>query len=213
MPSFPSLPLIRSTPPQWAKFVLQNTNALLSDQVYLEKKAANNALEFLNLWPGAEAPEHWLSSVASIARDETLHLQAVLKLLEKRGGVLEPVHKNPYANDLRNLIRKGRGNEDLVDRLIISALIEARSCERLIRLAEDNSDEELRQFYGGLVASENGHYRMFLDMAGKVAPTAEVDQRWKELLEKESDIIENQPVGFKIHSGTPTPLGTTDTHR
>lgn len=201
VPTSASLPLVSLTIPSWAKTMLQNPTALLSDQVYLEKKAANNALEFLNLWPGPKAPTHWLSSVASIAKDETLHMQAVLKLLEKKGGILEPVHKNPYANDLRKLIRKGRGNEDLADRLLVSALIEARSCERFIRLSEESKDTELAKFYRSLVDSENGHYKMFLDMAKKVLPAKEVDQRWDELLIEEAKIIESQTEGFRIHSG------------
>jgi tRNA 2-(methylsulfanyl)-N6-isopentenyladenosine37 hydroxylase len=201
VPTSTDLPLVSSTPAAWAKGVLQNENALLSDQVYLEKKAANNALEFLNLWPGPQAPDHWLASVASIARDETLHMQAVLKLLEKRGGELERAHKNPYAYDLRKLIRKGQGKDDLTDRLIVSALVEARSCERFIRLSEESKDAELAKFYGNLVASENGHYQLFLDMAKKVSPAEEVNARWVKLLEKEAEIIESQPVDFKIHSG------------
>jgi tRNA 2-(methylsulfanyl)-N6-isopentenyladenosine37 hydroxylase len=201
VPTSTDLPLVSSTPPAWAKGVLQNANALLSDQVYLEKKAANNALEFLNLWPGPQAPAHWLASVASIARDETLHMQAVLKLLEKRGGELERAHKNPYAYDLRKLIRKGQGKDDLTDRLIVSALVEARSCERFIRLSEESKDAELVKFYGNLVASENGHYQLFLDMAKKVSPASEVNARWVKLLEKEAEIMESQPVDFKIHSG------------
>ena len=201
MPTSTDLPLVSSTPASWAKGVLQNANALLSDQVYLEKKAANNALEFLNLWPCPQAPAHWLASVASIARDETLHMQAALKLLEKRGGVLERAHKNPYAYDLRKLIRKGQGKDDLTDRLIISALVEARSCERFICLSEESKDVELAKFYRALVTSENGHYKMFLDMAKRVAAAKEVGARWEKLLEEEARIIEDQPVDFKIHSG------------
>jgi len=196
-----ALPLVSLTPAAWAKTVLQNVNALLSDQVYLEKKAANNALEFLNLWPGPQAPTHWLASVASIARDETIHMRAVLKLLEKRGGELERTHKNPYAYDLRKLIRKGQGKDDLTDRLIVSALVEARSCERFICLSKESKDAELSEFYGNLVASENGHYQTFLDMAKKVSPAKEVDARWVKLLEDEAEIIESQPVDFKIHGG------------
>jgi tRNA-(ms[2]io[6]A)-hydroxylase len=201
VPTSYDIPLLTLTPAKWAKRVLENTHALLSDQVYLEKKAANNALEFLNLWPGPQAPLHWLASVAAIARDETAHMQTALKLLEKKGGELERAHKNPYAYDLRKLIRKGGGKDDLTDRLIVSALVEARSCERFIRLTEEAKDADLNKFYSGLIASENGHYQIFLDMAKKVSPGEEVDARWKKLLVEESKIIAQQPVDFKIHSG------------
>jgi len=204
MTSNAALPLRSATPASWAQYVLGDPRALLSDQVYLEKKAANNALEFLNLWPGPQSPPHWLSSVASLARDETLHMQAVLKLLAKKGGELEHVHKNPYAYDLRGLVRKGLGQRDLADRLLVSALIEARSCERFICLSENAEDAELSKFYKGLVASENGHYKMFVDMAKKVLKPKEVESRWDKLLDEEAVIIDKQPVGYKIHSGYPT---------
>src|SRR5579872_7411614 len=113
-----NLPLRYQTPPEWAHEVLREPLELLSDQAYLEKKAANNALEFLNLWPSAGPPKHWLSSISAIAQDETSHLKAVLKLLEKKGGVLARSHKNPFALDLRKLVRKGKGSQELVDRLL-----------------------------------------------------------------------------------------------
>jgi tRNA-(ms[2]io[6]A)-hydroxylase len=196
-----TLPLRYQTAPGWAAQVLKEPLALLSDQAYLEKKAANNALEFMNLWPTAEAPAHWLSSVSTIAQDETAHLKMVLRLLEKRGGKLERSHKNQYALDLRQCIRKGKGQQDLADRLLVSALIEARSCERFERLVEAGSDAELSRFYAGLIESENGHYRLFVDMAKKVLPAMEVEIRWDKLLEWEAKIIQAQPPGARIHSG------------
>jgi len=201
LPDSKSLPLRSVTPPRWAEEVLQHPLELLSDQVYLEKKASNNALEFLNLWPGDNPPPHWLSSVATIARDETQHLQLVLKLLDKRNGLLPIRHQNPYAADLRKLIRQGKGNQELIDRLLVSALIEARSCERFERLAEGAKDSELKKFYSGLIASENGHYQMFVEMAKKVLPTREVENRWDWFLGEESAVIQAQPMGPRIHSG------------
>ncbi len=194
-------PNLSRTPKEWAPNVLRDKLALLSDQAYLEKKAANNALEFLNLWPGPNPPARWLFSIASIARDETVHLRGVLGLLEKNGGQLARSHKNPYAADLRGLIRQGKGKQELSDRLLVSALIEARSCERFERLSEASGEDELGKFYGGLVASENGHYRLFMDLAKKIAPPREVDARWEELLGTEAEIIRSQPIGSRIHSG------------
>ncbi len=201
MPSSRSLPLRYQTPTHWASQVLEKPLELLSDQAYLEKKAANNALEFMNLWPGPRAPLHWLSSVATIAKDEALHLQMVLKLLEKRGGVLQASHKNPYAADLRRLIRSGKGAQELVDRLLVSALIEARSCERFERLSEVANDAELLKFYRSLLISENGHYRLFVDMAKKALPSKEVEARWDHLLDAEAQTIRSQSPGPRIHSG------------
>ena len=124
------LPLLSRTPDSWAGAVIKDLLALLNDHAYLEKKAASNALELLNRWPEPDCPPDWVSTLAAIASDEAAHLSLVVRLLNRRGGRLERTHRNPYANALRALVRKGRGNEELVDRLLISALIEARSCER-----------------------------------------------------------------------------------
>jgi len=194
-------PLLFRTPLDWAFSVLTDPLSLLSDQAYLEKKAANNALEFLNLWPGPVPPSRWLSSIATVARDETVHLGMVLRQLEKKGGVLARTHKNPYAADLRRLIRQGEGNLELCDRLLVSALIEARSCERFERLQEASGDGELGGFYGSLVASERGHFGLFLGLAKKVLSPKKVESRWEEFLGKEGEIIRSQPLGPRIHSG------------
>ena len=98
-------------------------------------------------------------------------------------------------------MRKGCGKEELVDRLLISALIEARSCERFEVLARRCLDRELARFYDGLSSSELGHYRVFLHLAGLVQPEAEVMRRWQELLAAEAALIAAQPAGFRMHSG------------
>ena len=114
---------------------------------------------------------------------------------------MERTHKNPYAADLRNLIRGDKATTGLADRLLVSALIEARSCERFERLGEACLDSELTSFYSGLVTSENGHFQLFIEMASMAIPNPEVELRWVELLKEESKIIQNQPKGFRIHSG------------
>lgn len=87
-----------------------------------------------------------------------------------------------------------------MDRLLLSALIEARSCERFERLAEV-ADSELSRFYTSLISSENGHYQLFVDMAKKVLPSREVEARWDQLLDEEAEVIQAQSPGFRIHSG------------
>ena len=129
------IPLLIRTPHEWAKLALRDPLALLSDHAYLEKKAATNALELLNRWPEPSCPDEWTLTLASIASDEASHLSAVVRILVERGGRLERTHRNDYANRLRLHVRKGHGSDELVDRLLISALIELRSCERFELLA------------------------------------------------------------------------------
>jgi len=183
----------------WGHAVLASPLELLADHAFLEQKAALNAMQLMTRWPGGWCPG-WVETLTAVVRDEAAHLAQVTRILMRRGGKMERLHKSAYANALRQLVRKG-GEAELLDRLFVSALIEARSCERFIRLSEESKDTELAKFYRSLVASENGHYKMFLDMAKKVSPVKEVNARWETLLEEEGKIIENQPFDFKIHSG------------
>lgn len=198
---------------EWGREVLRDPVALLVDHAFLERKAANNAMEMLTRWPGeatAEARKLWVDTMTAIARDETAHLAQVTRLLEKRGGSLERIHKNDYANQLRSLVRKGSAGET-VDRLFISALIEARSCERFAVLAQaaTESDPDLAAFYQALFSSEMGHYKVFLKLADRIATPegpqamrkASMEVRWREMLEAEAEILARQEPGPRIHSG------------
>jgi tRNA-(ms[2]io[6]A)-hydroxylase len=111
-------------------------------------------------------------------------------------------HANPYASDLHKLVRRGQGTSELVDRLMISSLIEARSCERFALLAEAvEEDKELKRLYAGLWASEHGHYKTFIQLAEQIQPPADVAARWDQMLEAEAKIIRRQPPGARMHSG------------
>ena len=195
------LPLRYLTPAAWARTVLERPLELLNDHAHLEKKAASNALELLNRWPEPKAPENWVAAMTAIARDEVEHLAVVCRLLARRGGRLTKSHGNPYATELHRLVRRGRGREELVDRLMISGLIEARSCERFALLAEACGDAELKKLYAGLWASEHGHYRTFLQLAGEILPPEMVGRRWEEMLDAEAEIIQRQAPGARMLGG------------
>jgi tRNA 2-(methylsulfanyl)-N6-isopentenyladenosine37 hydroxylase len=198
-----ALPLRYVTPATWAPAVLADPLALLNDHAHLEKKAATNALELLNRWPEPRPPENWVAAMTAVARDEVEHLAVVSRLLARRGGRLTKSHSNPYASALHKLVRKGLGPEELVDRLMISSLIEARSCERFKLLAEACPDAELAKLYKGLWASEHGHYLSFLQLAEQIQPTDPVARRWDEMLRLEAGIIQEQGEGPRMHSGAP----------
>ncbi len=195
------LPLRWKTPDEWADTALADPLALLDDHAHLERKAAINALDLLLRWPGPVPPENWVQAMTGISIDEVSHLQTVTRLLARRGGRLTRWHANPYASELHKLVRRGRGNEDIIDRLIVSALIEARSCERFCILAEAATDEELRKLYAGLWKSEAGHYRVFLGLAKDLPRAMGVDERWEEMLAAESEIVRRQKPGPRMHGG------------
>lgn len=192
------LPLHVQTPAEWARDALADPLALLVDHAFLEKKAANNAMDLMARWPGDWVPG-WVETLTGVARDEAAHLSQVVRHLMKRGGRLTRLHKNPYANGLREKVRKGEMG-DLLDRLLVSALIEARSCERFGLLAAAAEDRELGGFYGALFSSELGHYKVFLKLARRVTSMDEVEERWQEMLAWESAVIRSQEPGSRIHS-------------
>jgi len=196
-----NLPLHSRTHDSWAVAVLGDPLALLNDHAHLEKKAAVNALELIDRWPEPAPPAYWVEKMAAIARDEADHLMVVTRLLTRRGGVMSKFHRNPYAAELRRLVRGGTPGE-LMDRLMVSALIEARSCERFECLARNCEDKELARLYADLWASENGHYLTFIDLARKLTrDDKEVDRRWEEFLDAEARIIGSQSPGPGMHSG------------
>jgi tRNA 2-(methylsulfanyl)-N6-isopentenyladenosine37 hydroxylase len=220
------LPLRYKTPASWARSVLAKPLELLNDHAHLEKKAATNALELLNRWPEPSPPENWVTAMTAVSRDEVEHLAVVCRLLARRGGRLTKSHANPYASQLHKLVRRGQGTDELVDRLMISSLIEARSCERFALLAEacdpstgsgqapstgsgqapstgsGQGDTELKKLYAGLWASEHGHYKTFIQLAEDIQPATTVAGRWSEMLDAEAEIIRSQPPGPRMHSGT-----------
>jgi tRNA-(ms[2]io[6]A)-hydroxylase len=199
------LPLRYWTPAGWARAVLAEPLALLNDHAFLEKKAAANALALLHRWPDPAPPQRWVEQLTAIARDEVEHLAIVTRLIARRGGQLEKFHRNAYAGDLRQLVRLGSGPHEIMDRLMVSALIEARSCERFALLAAVSQDDELARLYRGLYRSEHGHYHVFIELARQLpgVGSAEVDTRWAEVLTAEAAIIALQAPGPRMHSGPP----------
>lgn len=193
------LPLTWWTPLGWAEVVLADDLALLADHAQLEREAARNALRLMRRAPSDVDMLAWTTRLNGVARDEVGHLGAVVARLADRGGTLGRSFSNPYARDLHALVRSGRGRDEVADLLLVSALIECRSCERFAHLAA--TDHDLAGFFGSLMASELGHHRLFLTLAGWVAGEDAADARWTELLGEEGRIAVAQPSGPRIHAG------------
>lgn len=202
--------LRRETDPAWLPHAMAHFDAVLIDHAHCEKKAAANALSMLQAYP--EVPELPVT-MARLAREESAHLAKVLAIMESRGLVLTKDPGDPYAQALQAFVRTPR-EERRLDRLLVAAVIEARSCERLALIAQGLSaraaeagepgeaiaaDASLARFYRELAQSEDGHQSLFFRLAvnahGEVAARARLDV----LLDGEAEIIERIGVRAAIH--------------
>ncbi|MBL0139813.1 MAG: tRNA-(ms[2]io[6]A)-hydroxylase [Bacteroidetes bacterium] len=185
------------TDPRWVNIVETNISEILTDHAYCEQKAATNAINIVIQFP--EYPD-LVDALLELAREELQHFQQVHKKIIERGYSLGKERRDEYVFELNNFIRKGHTkNIVLVDKLLFSALVEARSCERFKVLSDNINDPDLKEFYRDLMISEANHYTLFLGFAKKYADGVDVDQRWKEYLEYEAGIIAKYGKKETIH--------------
>lgn len=179
----------------WLPHALAHFDEVLVDHAHCEKKAAANALSMLQSYP--ELPG-LPAQMARLAREEAAHLARVLQLMEARGLTLGRDTGDPYAQGLQKLMRNGMKERQL-DKLLVSAIIEARSHERLALLSTGLDDPELKRFYAELAVSEDGHTTLFLRLAEQVADPATVAGRLDELLTGEAALIARLPIRAAVH--------------
>lgn len=185
------------TDPRWVNIVEGNIGEILTDHAWCEQKAASNALSLIVNNPGHT---DMVTELMTIAKEELEHFEQVHEIIKKRGLTLGLERKDNYVNELyKFMIKGGSRTSSLVDRLLFSAMIEARSCERFRVLSENIADKELAKFYRDLMISEAGHYTTFIGFARKYGDGIDVDKRWKEWLEYEASIITNYGKKETVH--------------
>ena len=185
------------TDPRWVNIVEKNINESLPDHAYCEQKAASYAISLITKYP--DIPEI-VDKMIALSQEEMEHFQMVHNIIKNRGFKLGRERKDPYVHDLMTFIKRGGNHEMvLVDRLLIAAMIEARSCERFRVLSENIQDEELSKFYHDLMTSEARHYYMFIKLAKKYGKGVDVDKRWQEFLEKEAEIMDKYGKQETVH--------------
>lgn len=183
------------TDPRWVNIAEKNIEEILTDHAYCEQKAASYAISLMITYP-----EHsdLVTAMAALAREEMSHFEMVHKRILERGYELGRERKDAYVGRINQFFPKtGDRNERLINRLLIAALIEARSCERFKVLSENMADEELADFYRKLMVSEANHYTMFLKFARQYGVREEVDRKWEALLDYEAEVM--QEFGNKEH--------------
>jgi tRNA-(ms[2]io[6]A)-hydroxylase len=186
------------TDPRWVDLASISLQEILTDHAYCEQKAATSCISLIQRYPDREKLVRELSPIVT---EEWGHFRMVWAELSKRNLKLGRQRKDLYVNKLMEFQMKGASEEDvLLDRLLIFALIEARSCERFKRLSEGLEDAYLRKFYRRFMESEAGHYHLFIDLAETYIDKNKVRKRWKEWLDYEADVMNNLEVrGDRMH--------------
>ena len=187
------------TDPRWANLAATQLEDILTDHAWCEQKAASACISLIVQYPQKQKLVEVLTPVVA---EEWEHFAQVLEQLNKRGFTLGKARKDEYVNEVhKQLVRKGGSPENqLTDRLLFCALIEARSCERFKVLWKNLNDAELQQFYYELMVSEAGHYVNFISLAREYDSREAVDARWQEFLHVEAKILQKlTPRADRMH--------------
>lgn len=187
------------TDPRWVDIAEKNIADILTDHAWCEQKAASSCISLIVKYPERQELVDMLTPVVA---EEWNHFERVVAELRKRGFPLGPQRKDMYVDRLqKEVMRKGGSREQvLMERLLMNALIEARSCERFRLLSLHIPDEGLSSFYHELMVSEAGHYKNFLKLAKAYNPEEQVMQRWREWLAAEAEIVKTLEVrGDRMH--------------
>lgn len=188
------------TDPRWVNIVEKNIEEILTDHAYCEQKAATNAITIIVKFP--EYPDV-VQAMTELCREEMEHFGMVHERLLQRGYQLGLERKDAYVNDLADYLKHTYPGDSrvsfFVNRMLFSAMIEARSCERFRLLSEEINDVELRVFYRELMESEARHYTSFLGFARKHGQGIDVDARWQDFLEFEATLMDKYGKEETIH--------------
>lgn len=189
------------TDPLWVKNVVEsNIEEILTDHAYCEQKAASNAITLIIQNPNIS---ELVQEMAILVKEEMDHFKRVHDIILQRGYTLGKERKDNYVNELIKFAKKGGGEgqrtENMIDRLLLAAMIEARSCERFKVLSEHVDDKELSEFYHELMISEATHYTLFIGLARKYGKGIDVDRRWQEWLDYEGEVIKSYGRSETIH--------------
>ena len=191
------LHLASRTDPDWLPRAEACLDEVLLDHAHCEKKAAGAAIKLLFAYPYHRFLQEPL---AELAREELEHFQRVLALLDARGVKYATIRPSPYGMALHALVRRDEPGR-LLDLLCLSALIEARSCERFGLLAEGLADTAAARLYADLLASEARHHGLYAGLAAELVGRAAADARLAELARAEAEIVAQPCDRVRLHAG------------
>jgi tRNA 2-(methylsulfanyl)-N6-isopentenyladenosine37 hydroxylase len=183
------------TPADWAPYAVQDFDSFLLDHASCERKASAVGMSFVVRYPDRE---QMIGPMIQFAREELEHFHQVFRIVERRGLRLRDDEPDEYVNQMMIHIRTGR-DERLLDRLIVSALIEARGHERLTLVTDHLADPQLKDFYARLARAEGHHRNFFLEMAELYFPKKILLPRLETFLDLEAESIRSVPYRSALH--------------
>jgi len=185
------------TATSWAEIAKDDLQQILTDHAFAEQKAASNAVSIIINYSEETA---LVTEMSKIAIEEMEHFKMVHDLMVARGMVLGRGQINNYAKNLQTFFVKTKDRtEALIQRLLVAAMIEARSCERFKVFSENLEDKELSNFYKELMISEANHYTTFLSFAREYQERHIVDKKWNDLLVFEAEMMKKRGNTAKVH--------------
>ncbi len=186
-----------ATEKRWAELAEKNLKEAMIDHAFCEQKAASSAISIIVNFP--DYPE-LVKKMSEIAIEEMEHFRAVHDKILARGWKLKLGRKNDYVNKISKFFPKTSDRKlNLINKLLLAAMIEARSCERFRVLTLTIKDKELVEFYHELTKSEAGHFALFLNFAKKYADGIDIEAKWQEFLKFEAEIVQDYGKSAHIH--------------
>lgn len=186
------------TDPRWVDIASMHLDEILTDHAYCEQKATTSCISLIQKYPNRS---ELVAALSPVVAEEWSHFQLVVAKLNEYGFQLGHQRKDEYVNALMTFVRKGISPDELLlDRLLVCAMIEARSCERFRLLSLHMPDEDLRTFYRKFMIAEAGHYKLFIDLASLYLGKQRTEERWAECLQFEKEILNTiQPRADRMH--------------
>lgn len=193
----PKIKILKTPTSQaWVDLAIANMDAILLDHAQCERKAAGTAIQIMSRYPSCAK---LVRELTAIAQEELSHYEQVNQWLDKLNIPLQPVSPPPYGAGLKKAIRRQEPDR-MLDFLLVSALIEARSHERLGLLGAHCQNPQLAKFYRSLMASEARHYGIYWVLATHYFALDLVTERLGELAEVESNILSTLHSEPRVHS-------------
>lgn len=196
--SFSGPKLRAPTTTRWVDLVLSRFDEFLIDHAACERKAMSTGMLFVVRYPDRPS---LLDPMISFAKEELDHFHEVVRHVQRRGLRLGPDVEDAYAAELLARVRTGR-DERLLDRLLVSAIFEARGCERFGLLANALPPGDEKEMYRSLTRADARHQRLFLDLAGHFFRDSVIQSRLDELLDAEGEVVSRLPAGPTLYAGS-----------